>query len=208
MPISIPRRLRSAPAGRFGPLGVDRHEVEAGGDPYTAFTLDLADWVAVAAITAGGQVLLVRQHRHGVDDVTLEVAGGIIDPGESPEQAALRELREETGYVADAVEPLGWVHPNPAIQGNRCWMFLARGARRAGEPDGDEHESVEPVLMDPEDAAAATRDGRVTHVLAVVALDRALQAVRFALDGVSRDVQGDEEADQGPEGRAGGEGGG
>ncbi|WP_245678014.1 NUDIX hydrolase [Chondromyces crocatus] len=141
---------------------------------HTAFTMVLADWVAVAATTEDGQILLVRQHRHGVDAVTLEVAGGCIDPGEEPEVAALRELREETGYAAEVVESLGWVHPNPAIQGNRCFLYLARGAKHVGPPAGDEHESVEPVLLAPEEIPAATRDGRISHVLAVIALDRAL----------------------------------
>ena len=157
---------------------MDRHDLETEGIAHTAFTMVLDDWVSVAATTAEGQVLLVRQHRHGLDAVTIEVAGGCIDPGETPEEAALRELREETGYAAASVEPLGWVHPNPAIQGNRCFFFLARGARHVGDPSGDEHESIEPVLMTLEDAAAATRDGRISHVLAVMALDRAFPLLR------------------------------
>jgi len=177
VPIHIPRRITSTLAGRFGPIGVERHEVEAGGDPYDCYTIQLADWVAVAAVTEDGQLVLVRQHRHGLDAVTVEVAGGIIDPGEAPDVAALRELREETGYAAEALEPLGWVHPNPALQANRCFLYLAIGARRVGPPQGDEHESVEPVLMTPDDAAAAVRDGRITHALAVVTLERTLAAL-------------------------------
>ena len=172
--ILIPRRSASTLAGRFGPLAVDQHEVVSGDAQHTCYTLQLPDWVAVAVVTQAGRFVLVRQHRHGVDAVTLETPGGIIDPGEEPEVAALRELREETGYAADAVEPLGWVHPNPAMQGNRCHLYLARGAREVGAPAGDEHESTEAVLMEADEVAAAVRDGRITYVLAIVALERAL----------------------------------
>jgi 8-oxo-dGTP pyrophosphatase MutT (NUDIX family) len=153
---------------------VHRHAVVAGTAEYTSFTLELRDWVSVAAVTVDGAFVLVRQHRHGVDAVTLETAGGLIDAGEEPAVAALRELREETGYVAEDVESLGWVHPNPAIQGNRCHLYLARGAREIGVPEGDEHESTEAVLMDAAELSAALQDGRISHALAVVTLLRAL----------------------------------
>jgi ADP-ribose pyrophosphatase len=177
MSITIPRRRSSSLVGRFGPLIVHRHEVVAGTAEYTSFTLDLRDWVSVAAITEEGQFVLVRQHRHGVDAVTLEPAGGLIDEGEEPAFAALRELREETGYAAEEVESLGWVHPNPAMQGNRCHLYVARGARAIGVPECDEHESTEAVLMDAAEITAALQDGRISHALAVLTLLRALAVV-------------------------------
>ncbi|WP_438038729.1 NUDIX hydrolase [Sorangium sp. So ce128] len=174
MGITIPRRHASALAGTFGPLAIHRHEVMAAGASYPAFTLELADWISVAAITDEGQFVLVRQYRHGVDAVTIETAGGLVDPGEEPAAAAPRELLEETGYAVESLETLGWVHPNPALQANRCFLYLARGARRVGEPEGDEHESTEAVVMSADDVRAAMQDGRISHSIAVITLLRAL----------------------------------
>lgn len=184
MALIIPRRRSSETAAQFGRLSVQRHEVAAEGGPtYEVVTLPLPDWVVVAAVTEAGQFVLVRQHRHGIDGVTIEPAGGIIDPGEEPAESALRELREETGYDAPAVEPLGWVHPNAALQTNRCFLYLARDARElpAAERAGvhnDEHESTEAVLIARSEVEAALMDGRISHALGVLCLERALARLR------------------------------
>ena len=76
---------------------------------------------------------MVRQYRHGAGQLTLETPGGLIDPGETPAEAAARELLEETGYAADEIVSLGAVNPNPALFSNRLHGFLARGAQRVRE---------------------------------------------------------------------------
>ena len=81
------------------------------GRPYDFYVLEFPHWVNIIPLTSSDEVIFVRQFRHGTREVTWEIPGGIIDPGESPKQAALREMQEETGYTAaDALE-LGWVHP-------------------------------------------------------------------------------------------------
>jgi 8-oxo-dGTP pyrophosphatase MutT (NUDIX family) len=182
-----PERLRSAVAGRFGPFDVvERTLALPSGGERTVVTIGLPDCCCVVALDADGRFVLVRQHRHGIDAPTLEPAGGVVDPGEAPEASAARELREETGYEAGRLEPLGFVHVNPPLTGARCFFFLARGAARAGAPEADERESTVPVLFDRAEVEAALADGRVTHVLAVEALRRALAALGPAVPVADR----------------------
>ncbi len=140
-----------------------------------AATLVCPDWCNVVALTEDDEVVLIYQHRFGTDSVTLEIPGGAVDPGESPLAAAGRELLEETGYEAADIRPLAEVHPNPAIQGNRCFSFLATGARRVRAPSFDEHEACEVVLVSRAQVGALLDEGHVTHALAVLALERALR---------------------------------
>jgi ADP-ribose pyrophosphatase len=132
--------------------------------------LECCDWVNVVPITSDDQVVLIRQFRHGVRDFSLEIPGGLIDPEDpSPRDAGRRELREETGYDSDDLISLGWSHPNPALQGNRCHTFLARDVRKVGEPTLDGTEETEVVLVARADLPELVRSGRINHALVVVA---------------------------------------
>src|SRR4051812_34321422 len=82
--------------------------------------IDAVDWVNIIALTADEQVVLVRQYRVGIDALCLEIPGGMVDPGETPMEAAVRELREETGYSGGHWKQIGTIAPNPAIQNN--WL--------------------------------------------------------------------------------------
>src|SRR5262249_3065264 len=96
------------------------------GQTHEFHVLETGDWVTVVPITADREVVMVRQFRHGIREVTLEVPAGMIDATDaSAAAAAQRELREETGYAGGRLAPLGIVHPNPAILNNRCHMFVA-----------------------------------------------------------------------------------
>lgn len=179
MAIPIPRRKRSHVVADFGKIRIEEHELE--GQPEGAlpwYTLQLLDWVCIAAVTEDGRHVLVRQHRQGVNDLTIETAGGIVDPGEDPAASALRELAEETGWQADRAEPLGWVHPNPALQGNRCFLYLARDARPVPGWASDAHEITEPVVMTEAELRAALESAAVSHVLSAITLERALTRLR------------------------------
>jgi ADP-ribose pyrophosphatase len=138
------------------------------------FRLRLPDWVNVACRTTDGRWVLIRQHRWGIDQGTLEVPGGVVEPGEDAGVAGLRELVEETGYGGGALESLGWVHPNPAIQDNRCHLFLLRDAVRIAEPHLDPGEDIEVTLLTTDEVRAALASGAITHALAALSLTRAL----------------------------------
>jgi len=137
-------------------------------------TFDCPDWCNVVALTDALELVLVWQHRFGTEALSLELPGGVIDEGESPEQAARRELREETRYGARTFGPLFRVHPNPALQGNVCHSFLAEGAHAAGATEFDEHEECELVLVPLSRARELLAGGYVTHSLSVVAIQALL----------------------------------
>lgn len=138
------------------------------------YVVDCPDWVAIVAVTADDQVVLVRQFRAGVSDFTLEPPGGVIEPGQSPLQAAQRELFEETGYDGPLTR-LGSVHPNPALMTNRSHVYLARPAHKIAEPTFDgEGEHCEVVLIPVRDIGAAMSNGAITHVIGLAALSSAL----------------------------------
>jgi 8-oxo-dGTP pyrophosphatase MutT (NUDIX family) len=133
------------------------------------------DWACVVPVTPEGNIVLVRQYRVAIGDLTLEPPGGVIEPGQTPAEAAARELLEETGY-AGSIEPLGEVHPNPAILDNRTHLFIARNAVKVAEPTFDGHgERCETVVFSPEELQQAVQSGRITHVIGLAALSAALQ---------------------------------
>lgn len=170
-----PKRVASATVGTFAFFEVDRHTLATpSGGTRDVFTLRTRDWVTVAATTESGDFVLVRQHRHGVDAATIESAGGIVDDGEDPAIAGPRELLEETGYAGDAPIALGVVHPNPAMQDNRCHLYWVPRARLVGRPQNDESEHTEPLVMTRAEVRRALDDGRITHALAALVLERTL----------------------------------
>jgi 8-oxo-dGTP pyrophosphatase MutT (NUDIX family) len=134
------------------------------------YVIDAPDWVNVVAVTPARELVLVRQFRFGLDNFSLEIPGGMIDPGEDPVAAALRELREETGYAGSRAVLLGAVHPNPAIQSNRCHLVLVEDARPTGALDWDDDEEIEVLTKPVDEVFALARRGGITHALVIDAL--------------------------------------
>jgi 8-oxo-dGTP pyrophosphatase MutT (NUDIX family) len=137
------------------------------GGEHDFYTIGASDWVNIVALTPDECVVMVRQYRHGADRVTLETPGGMVDPGETPAQAAARELLEETGYAADEVVPLGGVNPNPALFSNRLHGFLARGARQVCEVRNERTEETHVELVPLARLRDEVRAGRVEHALVI-----------------------------------------
>jgi len=148
----------------------DRSRSQETGNVHDFHVLEVRDWVNVVPITPDRQVILVRQFRHGIGDLTLEVPAGILDAQDaSPAIGAARELREETGYEPSRIAPLGVVHPNPAIMNNRCHMFVADDVVRVGEQDLDGTEEVTVESVPLTKIPDLIRDGTISNALTLVA---------------------------------------
>jgi ADP-ribose pyrophosphatase len=150
-------------------LRSDLYRFEPSGEEQEFMVLDTPSWVNVVPITTEGSVVLVRQYRHGIQEVTLEIPGGMIDDGEEPQAAAARELLEETGYVAETIRPLSRVVPNPAVQNNYLYLFVAEGCRNTGKMQLDAFECIDVLESPLADIPELIRNGTISHAMVIAA---------------------------------------
>ena len=155
---------------RFFKVRQDQSVSPRTGVQHEMLVLEMRDWVNVVAVTQEGKVVMIRQYRHGTQEVGLEVPGGVVEVGEEPAAAARRELIEETGYDCEEIVAIGKVAPNPALQDNWCFSFLAKGARPVRAQDLDAGEDIEVVEIDREHIAQCIASGEINHSMVVVAL--------------------------------------
>ena len=140
------------------------------GEVHPFYRIDADAWVNVVALTDGGDVVMVRQYRHGAEELTLEIPGGMVDPGEAPESAAARELLEETGYRAREIVPAGQLNPNPALFANRVHTYVALGCERVGEAANHGLEETSVELVPRAELRRRVHAGEIDHALVVAAL--------------------------------------
>jgi len=132
----------------------------------------MVDGVTVLPIDEEGNVYLAREYKYAVESDTIEAISGGIDEGEQPVDAARRELKEETGFGAGEMIPLGFVDPFTTVVKSRNWCFLARGLR-GGETRLDGGEVVEIVKMPFARAVEMAMSGEVSHGASVAVILRA-----------------------------------
>jgi 8-oxo-dGTP pyrophosphatase MutT (NUDIX family) len=148
------------------------------GESHPFYRIDSVDWVNIVPITPDGDFVLVKQYRHGLEGFTIETPGGMVDPGETPAEAAGRELLEETGYRAAEIVPLGGVNPNPALFGNTLYAFLGRDVERVEEVRNESTEETHVEVVSPAELRRLVSEGAVNHALVI--------AVLYLLDAARR----------------------
>jgi 8-oxo-dGTP pyrophosphatase MutT (NUDIX family) len=144
------------------------------GHTLEAIAFEFRAWANVIALTPDQQVVLIRQYRHGVRDVLWEIPGGVVEDGEAPLEGVKRELLEETGYTATEFVQVGQMYPNPALQTNTMYCFLALGAEKVVGQALDSGEDIEVHLVPLDELVAMAKRGDFPHALQVALLFQAL----------------------------------
>src|SRR5215210_5976635 len=145
-------------------------------DPY--YVIERPDAAIIFPLTADGEVVLVSQYRPPLDMMELGLPAGLVEEGERPEEAARRELSEETGYTGGEWEPLGSVASSPSLKDNWAYLFLARGVGETTAPAPDEHELVEVVRVPVGELLNLVRTGKIVSSSGVAAIMLALERLR------------------------------
>jgi 8-oxo-dGTP pyrophosphatase MutT (NUDIX family) len=151
-------------------LGKERFQSRLSGKKHDFYVIHLADAVHVVALTPDDEVLLVRQFRAGSRRDSLEIPGGLVDPGEDPCSAGARELLEETGYAGDPAELLSTLWSNPSLLTSRISTIVIRNARLVAAPRPDPHEELSIERVPRHLVRRMIGDGQIDHALVVAGL--------------------------------------
>lgn len=145
------------------------------------YVLEYPDWVNVVGVTNDKKFVLIRQYRHGAGEAFLEIPGGVVDSGESPLEAAKREMKEETGFEFKSFKELCQLYPNPATSTNRTTTYLALEGTRAGAQNLDDQEEIEVRLVtidELKELLAKNALGQALHVSAIYYALKALSIIK------------------------------
>ena len=146
-------------------LRVDKLQLPDGRIKEEYYVLEYPTWVNMVAFTEDDQILFVRQYRHGAGEVLVELNAGVVDEAEKPEDAARRELLEETGYAFTSMEYVCKLYANPATSGNRTYTYVLKGGKKVQEQDLDDSEDIEVLRMSIEEARQFLFDNKIGQAL-------------------------------------------
>lgn len=157
---------------QFMKMRVDRCELADGRVMPNYFVIDPLDWVTAFALDEAGNMIMVKQYRHGIEQVLLEApAGSVSSSGdESPLDSAKRELLEETGYVSDHWQSVGDFAPNPALMSNRMHVFVAKACRKVAEQNLDPYEDIDIEIYSVDEVYQKAEAGEIVHGLCLASL--------------------------------------
>jgi ADP-ribose pyrophosphatase len=155
---------------KWATLRVDTCKLQNGAVKDDYYVLEYPDWANAIAVTADNKLILVRQYRHAADIISLEVPGGVIEPGEDPEIGVRRELLEETGYSFDNCELIATLYPNPATSTNITYTYLLRGGVKTQEQHLDDHEILNVEVYTIEEVKQLLLENKIDQSLHAAAL--------------------------------------
>ena len=160
----------------FFKFRVDKCELPDGRVMPRYYTMEFSDWANIVPITENNEIVLVEQYRHSAKRVCLEIPGGALDlnKNEDPKQAAVRELLEETGYMPSDVRLLAKHLPNPALQNNWMYTYIALGCKKIQEPDLDPFEDIRVVTKSVPETLELLKKGDINHSIVIASLFHAL----------------------------------
>jgi len=132
--------------------------------------VDTFNWVNVIGLTDSDEFVLVKQHRLGTDELSIETPGGVIEPGEEAEACALREFTEESGYTGRSIHLLKSLQVNPAIMGNRISFYFIDGCVKSRAQKLDEAEEIEVLTVPARELVEMVRNGVISHSIVITGL--------------------------------------
>ena len=143
-------------------------------DPY--YVYEFPEWATAFALTEDNKVVMVRQYRHPVGEVIIELPGGCVDETDKDlETAIARELLEETGYSFSSYESLGKISPNPSTNTNWMHMFLAKGGKKVSEQKLDHNEEIIVELYSVEEVKNLVKKNEIVQAMHVTCILYALE---------------------------------
>ena len=154
----------------------DRLELPDGRIIPEYYVLEYPDWVNVIAITKDGQFVMERQYRHAARKISLELPCGVMEEGETPLEAAQRELLEETGFGGGQWKKLMELSPNPSAMSNTTHCFLAIGVEKIAEQHLDKTEELSVLFMTKEEVKRMLNENQICQALMVAPLYKYIYA--------------------------------
>lgn len=159
-------------------LRVDECELPDGRIMPNYYVLEYPDWVNGVGLTEEGEIVMIRQYRHGGELISLELPGGCIEEGENPANAIEREMLEETGYQFEKFEQVAVLYPNPATSNNKTYCFIATGGRKIREQHLDPHEDIEVVILPLKEVEKLLQENKIPQSLHASGLFYALEHLK------------------------------
>lgn len=143
-------------------------------EPY--YVYEFPTWVGIVPVTEDGRIVLIKQYRHAIGEVCIEIPGGCVDDTDKDlESAASRELLEETGYFFSSYDYLGKISPNPSTNTNFLHMFLARGGKKVAGQQLDANEEIEIIFVTIKELKELVRERKIIQSMHVSCILYALE---------------------------------